>query len=353
MDPNARFRARDRLRTVDASSADAVFRAILDAFHDVARFDWSAIMTVDPDTFLPSGGIVEGFSAESCAPFWDNELLDADFVKFADLARSRDPVATLFETVDGDLERSPRYRRLYRPLGAGDELRVAFVTGGACLGIGALVRCADDGVFGAAEIADVRELLPTACAALRRAQRTVARDTLGAPVVVIFDADGRRAGVTAGSEEVLDDLRLDIDGELPGMVQVAVTKARTSRTATSLTTLLRGRSGRWMRLHVAPMDDGAGSVAVTVEPARPDDLARVLIDSYGLTPRETEIVLRLCRGLTTGQIADELVISAHTVRDHVKAIYEKAGVGSRGELVAILFADHVLDRFHDSVVHVA
>ena len=32
--------------------------------------------------------------------------------------------------------------------------------------------------------------------------------------------------------------------------------------------------------------------------------------------------------------------SAHTVRDHVKAIFAKVGVSSRGELVARLFADH-------------
>jgi hypothetical protein len=37
----------------------------------------------------------------------------------------------------------------------------------------------------------------------------------------------------------------------------------------------------------------------------------------------------------------------------VKAIYEKAGVNSRGALVAALFSDHVLDRFHGSVQHVA
>ncbi|HWD46022.1 MAG TPA: LuxR family transcriptional regulator, partial [Actinomycetota bacterium] len=33
-------------------------------------------------------------------------------------------------------------------------------------------------------------------------------------------------------------------------------------------------------------------------------------------------------------------LSAHTVRDHVKAVFAKVGVSSRGELVARLFADH-------------
>lgn len=90
-----------------------------------------------------------------------------------------------------------------------------------------------------------------------------------------------------------------------------------------------------------------------METAGPDDLAGVLLDSCGLTARETEIVLRLCRGLTSKEIAGELIISHHTVRDHVKSIYDKAGVSSRGELVAKLFSNHVLERFHRTVAHVA
>lgn len=46
------------------------------------------------------------------------------------------------------------------------------------------------------------------------------------------------------------------------------------------------------------------------------------------------------KGRHTGQIASQLYLSPHTVRDHVKAVFEKVGVCSRGVLVAKVFAEH-------------
>jgi DNA-binding CsgD family transcriptional regulator len=61
---------------------------------------------------------------------------------------------------------------------------------------------------------------------------------------------------------------------------------------------------------------------------------------YELSPRETEITRLIAQGLGTGEIARRLHLSTHTVRDYVKAVFEKVEVSSRGELVAKLFADH-------------
>ncbi len=351
-------RARDRLLAADGASAPvaAICEQVVHAFHDVAGFSWCALLTTDPQTLLPSGGIVEGFSPHACAPYWDNELLDADFNKFTDLARSVEQVATLHDAVDGDLDRSPRYRNLYAGIGGGDELRVVFRSGTTALATGAFVRPADQGPFTPGELADVRALVPVATTVLRRALgRLFEAATSQAPVVIVLDASGAVTAITEGGRKVLDDLRtngIDEPG-LPGLVQVAARKARWSRTTTSLTTRVRGQSGRWLRLHVAPIEGEVGAVAVTVEPARPDDLVHILLESYGLTGRETEIALLLCRGLSSKEIAAELIISAHTVRDHVKAIFEKAGVTSRGELVAELLANRVLDGLHHTVAHLS
>jgi DNA-binding CsgD family transcriptional regulator len=58
---------------------------------------------------------------------------------------------------------------------------------------------------------------------------------------------------------------------------------------------------------------------------------------YGLTNREGDVAQRLLTGLPRKVIAAELRISLHTVNDHTKAIFDKTGVSSAGQLRAHLF----------------
>ena len=54
-------------------------------------------------------------------------------------------------------------------------------------------------------------------------------------------------------------------------------------------------------------------------------------DEEGLSRREQEILLLAARGLSNRRIAQELHISEATVKRHLANVYEKMGVGSRGE----------------------
>ena len=48
-----------------------------------------------------------------------------------------------------------------------------------------------------------------------------------------------------------------------------------------------------------------------------------------LTAREVEVLQLLATGLTSAQIAEQLIISLLTVNTHVRSIYSKLGVTSR------------------------
>ena len=76
------------------------------------------------------------------------------------------------------------------------------------------------------------------------------------------------------------------------------------------------------------------------------DVAPLIVEAYGLTGRELEVTRAIARGLSTAEIAAELYLSPHTVRDHVKALFEKVGVSSRGELVHRVFAEHYAAPSH-------
>lgn len=82
-----------------------------------------------------------------------------------------------------------------------------------------------------------------------------------------------------------------------------------------------------------PMNGVAGQVAITIQYQEPT-LYRVIrrCEELGLTVRQTEVAIGLFRGLSCEVISKNMYISTHTVMDHIKKIYEKLGIESKGEL---------------------
>ena len=54
---------------------------------------------------------------------------------------------------------------------------------------------------------------------------------------------------------------------------------------------------------------------------------------FSLSPRETEVFYLLLRGRSRAHIAKELVVTEETVKSHIKAIYQKAGVHTKQDLI--------------------
>ena len=86
--------------------------------------------------------------------------------------------------------------------------------------------------------------------------------------------------------------------------------------------------------------DGQSRGLILFEPAALAASADTLnsLIQMGLTQREAEVTIEVLRGRTTGEIAAELVVSAHTVHDHLRKVFEKLGVNSRQQLATRLLS---------------
>lgn len=321
----------------------------------------------DPDTMLGLGaGVAYGMPHTVCSPFWEYEFEVPDFNKFSDIARGPRQVADLHAATGGRPDRSARWRQLRTLMDADAELRATFNAGGRSWGLLHLTRAGTARGFGEEEIAFVETIAPIVGRALRLslishpAQSPAGRG----PGMAIVDADNRMLSATAEAmawfEELESSYRLRdpvLGLDVPCEVTVAAQKAR-ARTpgevaAAATRTRARTRSGVWLLIHASCLrgadETAAPPAAVVIEPAKASEIAPLIVDAYELTPREVDVTRALARGLTTTEIAHELHLSRYTVQDHLKSVYEKTGVSSRGELVAKMFADHYHDGLADAV----
>jgi DNA-binding NarL/FixJ family response regulator len=64
--------------------------------------------------------------------------------------------------------------------------------------------------------------------------------------------------------------------------------------------------------------------------------------TFGLTPRELQVVSTVVHGFPNGDIAQRFSISVKTVKHHLTNIFDKVGVSNRLEL-ALFAVQHRLD----------
>jgi DNA-binding CsgD family transcriptional regulator len=314
---------------------------------ETVQFDGACWHTVDPATLLITSHQTNldgsGF------PFiCRNEYLQDDVSKFASLAGRRRPVAILSEATAGCPERSARYREIYAPRGWGAELRGSFDAADVTWGSVMLLREHARPDFSPAEAAFVVSISRYVAHGLRTAMLDEAPAPAApneAPGLVLLDVTGAPESINDPARHWLSELDAD-GGSLPACVVAVAEHARRAGSlpeaqATPARVRVRSRSGRWLVLHGSLVSEHPdGRTAVIVEPASPAEVAPLIAEAYGLSAREREVMGLLMRGLTTREMGGRLWLSPHTVRDHVKSIYEKTRVSSRAQLAARVFYQH-------------
>ena len=330
---------------------------------EVVPSDGYFVGATDPQTALGLGaGVVKDLPVEQCKPTWDYEFLVPDYLKFTDIARSGSAVADLHEATGGRPERSPRWRDVAAVDGFRAEVRAAFTLDGAIWGIGQFDRLGDSPRFADEEKAWLERVAPVFARGLRRGlvtQPSMAPAERGPGIVLIDDSDAvvsvtREAA--AWLDEVDGSFGLSTEGPVPmpfeaysyaARVRAAVDQGHADGPPRAR---VRTRTGVWLTMHGSLLE-GTDQLALVIEPAKAADVAPLLVAAYGLTQREVEVTRSISRGLGTSEIAAKLFLSPHTVRDHIKAVFEKVGVSSRGELVAKVFADHYAPVPHEAPTH--
>jgi DNA-binding CsgD family transcriptional regulator/tetratricopeptide (TPR) repeat protein len=89
-------------------------------------------------------------------------------------------------------------------------------------------------------------------------------------------------------------------------------------------------------LGAAPVLERVAELETRSLAAERDDTTEPL--PAGLSPRETEVLRLVARGLSYADVGDQLYISPRTVARHLQSIYNKLGVDSRAEAAAFAFA---------------
>ena len=83
-------------------------------------------------------------------------------------------------------------------------------------------------------------------------------------------------------------------------------------------------------------EDGAAGDRAIVKKQELANRCQELARSYGLSPREEEVLLLLAQRKTVGSIERELFIANGTAKTHIRHIYRKLDIHSRDELSDLL-----------------
>ena len=320
-------------------------------------FERSCWHTVDPGTVLFTGSLNQQVA---CSGAWlaEHEYVIEDVNKWWFLARSGRLAGATSLATHGDLTRCARHRS-QAPYGVEDELRGSFVSGGAYWGAAGFLRDRGRPWFTEEDVHFLAQLSEPLAEGFRRALLAAAFAAAGTtaehdPGVVVFDERGAAESISPAAEQWISEI-----AEIPApptpaeskVVQSVAARARVLANTDDLGAArarVQTRSGRWLLLYGTRLSGGdRARVAVIVQPAAPHDVAPLVALAYGLSERECQIT-RLCmKGQSTKEIAQSLAISPFTVQDHLKSIFDKTGVRSRGELVGQVFLEHYIPRWED------
>ncbi len=338
----------------------ALLDEVIERLQRVVPFEAYCASTLDPASGFITHALAEEMGGADEAAIFFEHLYFEHHQSVRRMVDTHQSVALLSETTGGDLERSTRYVEYLRPIGHAYEMRGAFTSGGYLWGSMDLVRESGSPDFKPREANLLRRIAPHLGNGLKmaalRVQTPVEEGGTDVPGVLTLDYQGNVVQHTPAAERWLRDLEDLGPGwrewyGLPRALHTVFLLLRRAlsperdRDEESVPRLrARARSGRWLTLYGSLSEatpERRAETVIIIEPTKPEELLPFSMTAYGLSPREEEIVKFVVHGLSTTRISRTLFISEHTVQNHLRSVFEKVGVRSRGELVKRLFFDNL------------
>jgi len=332
----------------------------LASIHRTVPHVGACVATVDPATLLLTGTLKFGDLHGQDAHDHEWGLIEygrAEDTSFIEIAHR----ATAAIPVHRTEPKSFRLNEFMRPhYGYTDEMRVVMRDQGQVWGAMAMFRTADSPAFDVDEAEFMSSLSETLSIGMRLGLLCQLGDNPPTsecgPAVIIVDAADEIAQISQGAESRLAELKIsEHQTEPTGIVASLVGAARRyarGETAHPPRSRIRARNGMWLVLSASPMttrDGRPGDVVITIDEARPPEIVPLVVAAFDLTERERAVTERVLQGLDTKEIAASLHLSAYTVQDHLKSVFEKAGVRSRRELVARVYFDQYVPRMNTAI----
>jgi DNA-binding CsgD family transcriptional regulator len=306
--------------------ADQVLRAAV-------PYDLAIWATVDPASLLLTSCTPVGdhpFPPDHQLEIFEMEYLGVEPLTLKALVQRDRPIGTLRSEVDDPTD-TKRYREQLAPFGFTDELVAALVVDRRCWGAVRVLRNHEAAIdFTEEDVDCFASVSQTLAEGLRLAfLRAATQEPAGLddpPGVVTLDAAGGIAACTRQARPWLDSLA--VEAETPAVFASLAARVSTHDEASAVLVGTRGP----LALHASRLKSDDDQIAIVIERPRPPELTPRIMEAYDLTPRESQVTELVLRGNTTTQIARAMNLSNYTVQDHLKSIFAKVGVQTRGEL---------------------
>jgi DNA-binding NarL/FixJ family response regulator len=340
-------RAREHIMRICCSGADAraLRLEVLAIIRRAVGFDAYAWLITDPQTSVGSSPLAD----IPCLPVLPQLIRLKYLTTLNRWTGLPCGAASLSAAARGDLPRSLLWRELLHNYQVTDIASSAYRDRFGCWGFLDLWRTQAP-PFAHADIEFLPGIAGPLTTALRRSQAetfapATAADRLpGGPVVLLLSPALDVRAQTPQTQRYLQILvPPDANDQAPvpaGAYNVAAQLLATEAGADTNPPLARVHlaGGRWLTLRAARMGTvqptAERDIAVSIEPAAPNDRVAVFARACGLSPRETQLLHHLVTGASTHDVARHMFVSENTVQDHLKSIFTKTATRNRRSLLA-------------------